>query len=409
MNIISIFRRKSNQNEVLQQSNDQIRQIRLSGSKIEPKLEYKKEERKTVLINPIMAGSRKLGHGITQKLNDYGSNTGNMLFVEAMKEQLNYVRELSPGPQRGTSLDFCNMVIPSSNFIIRGDTLFIERLQQLLDTTKGLVTMAGLGAQSNAKDDTPKRLVADLKPYKIKFFKDLSERAVSLGVRGEFTAACLEKMGIYNYRIIGCPSAYHQFDGVFRVNEPSAGKCLFNVTTKNSYESKIVQLGMQKNSKWIMQMMTELPLVASGEQKMTEQEFNTYFPNMNIPKEELVEYMKKNAHIFFTYEDWVNYLQDNKFTFSFGSRFHGNMFSLRNGIPALWITHDSRTSELVRTLHLPSIDYSVLSKVNDIEELIPYCNYDEHRSAYKKMTENYVQFLEENGLNHKFKLHQDTI
>ena len=407
--MISLFRNKkrisseNTSNAVIEYDN-QTNRIELKGNVIQSKPEFDHLQPRTVLINPIMAGTRNLGENVAQKLSYYGSNVGNMLFVEAMKEQLIFEKELSPGPQRGKSLDSCSMVIPSSNFIIRGDTMFIERLQQLLNTTKGLVTVAGLGAQSNSKDDTPKKLVSELKPYKIKFFKELSERAVSLGIRGDFTAACLEEMGIYNYRIIGCPSAYRYFDGKYRVKQPSTERCVFNVTTMNPMESKIVRLGIQEKAPWIMQMMTELPTTALEGKEMSEREFHNSFPELGISKEELTDYMRKYGHMFFSYQEWSSYLQENDFTFSFGSRFHGNMFALRNGVPALWITHDSRTSELVNTLHLPSIDYSTFKKVTSVEELAQYCDYNAFVNEYRKLTENYVQFLNENHLAHKFKV-----
>lgn len=36
----------------------------------------------------------------------------------------------------------------------------------------------------------------------------MSERTNTIGVRGAFTAECLDLMGIHNYRIIGCPSMF---------------------------------------------------------------------------------------------------------------------------------------------------------------------------------------------------------
>ena len=135
---------------------------------------------------------------------------------------------------------------------------------------------------------------------------------------------------------------------------------------------------------------------------MTDEEFVRAFPDISVSKEQLSSFMKTNAHMFFNYQEWCDYLTKNEITFSYGSRFHGNMCSLRNGVPALWITHDSRTSELVKTLHLPSISYDTLAKIKHVEELIEFCDYEDFNRNYKKMTQNYIAFLEENGLNHKF-------
>ena len=169
-------------------------------------------------------------------------------------------------------------------------------------------------------------------------------------------------------------------------------------------ESKIIDLGIQHNDQWIMQMMTEHPETAFEGKDLSDDAFVRAFPKLNASKEQLVQFMRTNAHMFFSYKDWCEFLQQNEISFSYGSRFHGNMCSLRNGVPSLWITHDSRTSELINTLHLPSINYEQLEQVKCVEELVEFCNYDDFNKNYRRLTENYVEFLNENGLSHKFKL-----
>lgn len=359
----------------------------------------------TMIINPVKSGGTNITSDVAEKVLYYGNNVGNMLFVEAMKEQLIYKDDIFLTPQEDDQLDNYAKVMPSSNFIIRGNPAFIDNLQKFMDSVKGPFTLAGLGAQSNSKDDTPKKLVSELDPIRLRFFKALSERAVSIGVRGEFTAECLEEMGIHNYRIIGCPSAYMYLDGNFKMKrQPDAKRSVFTVTTKNPMESKIIDLGIQHNDQWIMQMMTEHPEVAFEGQELSDEDYMRAFPKLNASKEELTQFMRTNAHMFFSYKEWCEFLQKNEISFSYGSRFHGNMCSLRNGVPALWITHDSRTSELIKTLHLPSIDYNIFEQVKCVEELVEFCNYDDFNKNYRRLTENYVEFLNENGLSHRFDL-----
>lgn len=73
------------------------------------------------------------------------------------------------------------------------------------------------------------------------------------------------------------------------------------------------------------------------------------------------------------------YSQEN-ISFAFGTRFHGNMVAMHNGIPALWVTHDSRTKELTDFLHLPSIPLKIINNTKYVEELFKYCNYDETKN-----------------------------
>ena len=64
------------------------------------------------------------------------------------------------------------------------------------------------------------------------------------------------------------------------------------------------------------------------------------------------------------------------------------MEALRNGIPALWITHDSRTAELTKYLHLPNISISDISKIKNLEELLEYCDYTDLKNNYMSLCEN---------------------
>ena len=358
----------------------------------------------TVLINPVISAGRNLDAPLEEQMLYVGANTGNLLFAEGMKEQLNYVRETWFRASEFTGIDNISAVMPSANFIIHGNNdSLAQKVIALLEGITGNVTLAGLGAQSTKELNTPKKLVSVLTPTKRKFLKMVSERAVSIGVRGMFTAECLEEMGIHNYRIIGCPSAYKYLDGKYpRLKEPTIEHVMFTTTTGNSYETKILEMGMENNATWIMQMMTEMPEVALEGKMPVPFWMNYRFPGLKASQEELKAYMQEHAKIFFRLKDWYDYYEKEQFTFSYGSRFHGNMSALLNGIPALWIVHDSRTTELVNTLKLPHIDLNQFDKIKSLEELISYCDYEEFYKNYGAMTKEYVKFLEENHLKHKF-------
>ena len=83
---------------------------------------------------------------------------------------------------------------------------------------------------------------------------------------------------------------------------------------------------------------------------------------------DLKEYIKKCGKIFYTANEWADFFKKGDFSFSVGSRFHGNMMALRNQIPALWVVHDMRTKELVDTLKVPNLDIDVLKKYEELME-----------------------------------------
>lgn len=160
-----------------------------------------------IIFNPILNLRKE------RSVNALGGNTGNLVFVEAMKEQLNY--DYEDALTRKWNKEHMGQrnivsVMPASNFV-QSNTVWYENLISVLQDTDIRFTLVGLGAQANF-DETPKDVVNKLSDKQKRFFQLVSEHAVQIGVRGEFTAECLKEMGIKNVELIGCPSFY-QYGG----------------------------------------------------------------------------------------------------------------------------------------------------------------------------------------------------
>ena len=177
-----------------------------------------------------------------------------------------------------------------------------------------------------------------------------------------------------------------------------------NITTGNVYESKILRMAMENDWEWVMQTASELPECYFDNKQISKEKMNKVFPRLEKSDQDVSEYTQKRGNMFFDVVDWYKFLKQKQFTFSFGSRFHGNMIALRSGIPALWVVHDSRTRELVDTFSLPKINYEQLVRIHNIEELLEYCDYNAFYKKYSQICKEYVVFLEENEISHKFTL-----
>lgn len=354
--------------------------------------------KKTIFINTALYEKGKQLKDIV-----FCNNTGNMLFAEAMHEQINYDEEYWLNGEISGLPEAASAVIPTSNFIRYGSSA--KYFLNFLKKTNCSVTLAGLGAQSSTTILTPKEIMNHLQKEKIDCLKMFSERAVTLGVRGEFTAQCLEEIGIHNYRVIGCPSMFLYFDGKFpMLRKPTLDKPMINITGRLLADSRTIEIGERLNAKWVMQSAEEMPEIAFGTSDFDSKKLLKNFPGLKISPNRLKSYMKNNAVTFNSFKEWRVHLRNSGCTFSFGTRFHGNMCALLAGIPALWITHDSRTEELVKTLHLPHISCEKYESLTSIEDMLELCNYDDFYSNYQSMEKEYVKFLEENQLSHHFQI-----
>lgn len=362
-------------------------------------------EYRTVVANLLMALYRNLDKTIPEKMQFAGANSGNVIFTETLKNQLVYEKEIWLNANALKEVTNPAVIIPAANFIIQGNDSLMQALIRFLEQTDCPVTMAGLGAQASG-DVLPAELVAGLSETHIRAFKMLSERAVSIGVRGEYTAECLNQMGIHNMKIIGCPSFYFRRQKhSHRLKIPSLDRVQMTITPGRSEEIRILELGMQMNASWLMQMMSEEPELAFGESEWTPETqarvkafIERYFQGVDVSEQELWKYMQDKSRIFFDKKTWNQFYDEEDITFAFGSRFHGNMAAFQNGVPALWIVHDIRTKELVKTLHLPHIDYQRLMEILYPEELLVYCDYSDYEMNYGRLHDRYVDFLRENHL-----------
>jgi hypothetical protein len=79
------------------------------------------------------------------------------------------------------------------------------------------------------------------------------------------------------------------------------------------------------------------------------------------------------------------------------------MMALQQQIPALWVTHDSRTIELASFLQLPSISPDEVKKFKNMQQLYELADYSKYNQIYPQLFANYVDFLDKNGIDHVLK------
>lgn len=308
-----------------------------------------------------------------------GNNTGNVVWVDSIQEQICHESLIPVGEIKGES--DIRYVFPIANAIRANDTT-LEYLYDLLGNYSLNVIPIGLGAQLSRAYPTPKMLVSALSEKQIKCLRYFSRNSETMAVRGSITAECLDRLGIHNYRIIGCPSFFeYGSEGFPAPKKPSTDKIVFNLNGRGKPdEYRLLNLLSDKSKlpalpSLAVQTKNELSFLEGG------------------------DFIKNNSAVFSSRKDWSHWLKEQAYTFSVGGRFHGNMISLLSGIPALWLVHDSRTRELAETLALPRLPVERLYRIREIEDLLAHCRYsEEFYSNYHKVFDEYRSFLKENDL-----------
>lgn len=134
---------------------------------------------------------------------EVGHNTGNLAFQHAVwsllaEEKVAFAFDFDPAVVKERARLVC---IPAANFLYAGFDL--GGLADRLAATGLPLMVLGLGAQA-MKD------IAEVKlqPGTERLLRLFAERCARIAVRGRHTAAVLERHGVTNFEVLGCPSNF---------------------------------------------------------------------------------------------------------------------------------------------------------------------------------------------------------
>ena len=114
------------------------------------------------------------------------------------------------------------------------------------------------------------------------------------------------------------------------------------------------------------------------------------------------EQLQMRCHSFFHISDWASFIKSK--TLSIGSRFHGNVMAMINGVATILIIHDTRTTELAEHIGLPRFR-PIIGKKFSIEDVLGNTDSHEFNTTYPRRRYEYAKFLEKIGLESNFDVH----
>lgn len=333
------------------------------------------------------------------KLSD---NTGNFLFTNALRRQIPFDSTINYFSEINDTIS--TLVLPMANFIRPGgDYGHIAEAIEKSKIERVVIVSGGAQADRYEKDlsipEGTRRLLAIC-----------SERSKSIGVRGFYTAELLDQMGIKNVDVIGCPSVFYNLHPDKPVIDPvgSGEGVVIHGTASGHFRDKLASLyafGLKHDADYVLQNERHLIPVVDGVNSLTEEEeklfeFHVgYYNNGTYDRQLLRDWYTKKLKMFFDLDEWMLFLEDRRL--SIGSRFHGNVASMLVGTPSLSLVFDTRTREMCEYMGLP---YMMLEDFRDdlsIEDYLEHAHYDRFNVIYPARYQDYVSFLEKNGIPHR--------
>lgn len=313
-----------------------------------------------------------------------GLNTGNLAFWHAIDSHIDGDKEYLGWDVEPAYVkkNFDALIFPAANQLNPDWDMGI--LANLFEKADVPIFICGLGVQ--AKDKTQ---ALTFKPGSKRFMHVLSERAVKIGVRGEYTAQVLQENGVDNIEVLGCPSNFLSSDPRLGMVMEEKFKMLSNIQNivMNLDITESLQSLMRTAFKWgsgrnavYINQAPEAIVRMSGEE-FNEVEEGTVGRINNVlcpqlPRDEFKKFVRSNFKSFFSASEWMSQLRNADL--SVGSRMHGNMLAWQVKTPSILFPHDSRTTELCELMKLPYIASQKIAVDLPLEALLSQVRFNGH-------------------------------
>jgi hypothetical protein len=239
-----------------------------------------------------------------------------------------------------------------------------------------------------------------------RLLKMFAER-VELGVRGEYDAEALHKIGIKNVKVIGCPSLYYHMDRTFAVDNSNWGCENINV----NFSTDFGNVGITQKEA----VETHWPLlgyfIRLWESKAAHIDLTLQKPpfaeavdihSVLLSYGEVHPFYSDCGRYFYSAEDWISGVKGSDF--SIGTRFHGNIAAILAGVPTLMINIDKRMEEMNRFYRIPSIDIAEFDAAKPIEYYRELADYSDFNKNYERAFDDYINYCNNNSVALKGKI-----
>jgi hypothetical protein len=341
-----------------------------------------------------------------------GQNTGNLAFFHALgthiSAKITYFGWDFEPDRINDSVD-C-LVIAAANQL--NPAWDFGAVATQLEKIRVPLCVVGLGAQWHG-DVVGLRLSEGT----VRFAKVLSERTRVIGVRGERSGSVLDKIGVQNWDVVGCPSHFinqseprlgWRVAARFRDKGATPDKVIINFDVGSDMARALGRTQAMVGDalvSFVCQAPSAAVAMARGESVSREKDYAVIMDTFALTSPGFKLRAIRSATAFFSVDAWLEWCR--AYDLSIGTRLHGNIIAMQAGVPSIVITHDGRTEELASTLSMPAIGIAKFSECErTLDELFRACAFDPAAFDANRiiLLRKYIRLLEWVGVSPSPKL-----
>ncbi|MBB3570171.1 polysaccharide pyruvyl transferase family protein [Rhizobium sp. BK491] len=314
---------------------------------------------------------------LNEKYDSIAWNTGNLLFLNAIKKTIEC--DIVSSWEDDKMEEYDAFITSDLIWVLENAKPSDRMLNRLKMAKDRPIIPLSVGLQSHTfKPDF------NLHPEMLFALKEMESRCV-IAVRGEYTADILNRHGVTNVEIVGCPSMYqlplYLGNLNFLEKEPTAS---FATANYRSFDGAFTSADRD--------ILRYIQTYSGG---FAEQTLLPLTPKM-MPDTRIRQWFTRYTYVYFDLDSWV--LHNQRYDFSFGLRFHGNIAALLAKVPALFMKFDSRTQEMTDYFSLPTIRADQFSIDEPLFRHAERTDYSAFIRGYRSKLKNYTDFLMRNNL-----------
>lgn len=286
-------------------------------------------------------------------------------------------------------------VVAPANILAGSRSGDLKRWAAIVRRLNMPVHVVGVGAQSDY--DFSFDFLSGCREAAAEFVGAVLDSGGKIGVRGYFTQEVVHKLGFSfeDCDVIGCPSIFINGGGL-KIAKPELSarelRPMFNGTPVwrhpqiGKYFEDYPQSVFVDQDKFYR--LLYLPHDLGRKELRYLADKNGFWLRM---------YLQGRIRFYGDYADWVRDIRDGGVNFSFGSRIHGNILPLLQGVPVYVTATDSRVRELAEYYSLP---YEKLPReLPDLYRFYEKADYEAFNRNFAPAYRKFVSFMQKCGLS----------
>ena len=360
----------------------------------------------------VIGAGHEAGHpdlAWEDRLSLAGWNTGNLLIGNGLRQVMLYDK-WQWGRRHSADYiqkNFDRIVLPVANLL--RENRDIEPWAGIVEQVSLPCLMVGLGAQAPVAGAIP----SGIPESTIRIIQTISNRTCLIGVRGEYSADVVRKLGIDNVEVIGCPSFYTHLRSAFRIKKKEfkdVRKIVITGSTTamaGSYdpdlakevERKQFQMADTRNLPYVLQSEKPEILFLEDPNAARKEGLKRSAKVLGYHIDEYASVLRRVGRVFFDVGEWFEWISAQDLVF--GTRLHGAVAALLQNVPAIVICLDTRTKELCELMRFPHASL-LEAKEMTIEQIYERADFEQMNRRHESRIHRYVRFLEKNDVSHRF-------